>query len=98
MEDQQEAIEPGSSLSLTAVEDPVVLAKNMIGLYNTNAMYYQRIRQVNRDTCGLLLRMMEAKIEVETGKWTPALDVSSLSTSPSFVPVADGARCRLLTS
>lgn len=75
---EQEALEPGSSLSLTAVEDPVVLAKNMIGLYNTNALYYQRIRQVNRDTCGLLLRMMEAKAEVEAGKWTPALDVSSL--------------------
>lgn len=75
--DGQEAIEPGSSLSLTAVDDPVVLAKNMIGLYNTNALYYQRIRQVNRDTCGLLLRKMEAKAEVEAGKWTPALDVSS---------------------
>lgn len=77
LENGQEVAEPGSSLSLTAVEDPVVLAKNMIGLYNTNALYYQRIRQVNRDTCGLLLRMMEAKAEVEAGKWTPALDVSS---------------------
>ncbi|RJE23640.1 Nuclear pore protein [Aspergillus sclerotialis] len=70
----QERPEPGSSLSLTAVEDPVILAKNMIGLYNTNALYYQQIRQVNRDTCGLLLRMMEAKVEVESGRWTPALD------------------------
>ncbi|KAI9373989.1 Nup93/Nic96-domain-containing protein [Aspergillus egyptiacus] len=66
--------EPGSSLSLTAVEDPVVLAKNMINLYNQNALYYQRIRQSNRDACGLLLRMMEAKTEVESGKWTAALD------------------------
>jgi nuclear pore complex protein Nup93 len=74
----EESVEPGSSLSLTAVEDPVVLAKNMIGLYNTNALYYQRIRQVNRDACGLLLRMMEAKTEVEAGKWTQALDVSNI--------------------
>ncbi|KKK19385.1 hypothetical protein ARAM_006767 [Aspergillus rambellii] len=66
--------ELGSSLSLTTVEDPVVLARNMIGLYNKNALYYQRIRQANRDACGLLLRMMEAKAEVETGKWTAALD------------------------
>lgn len=82
--DGQEGIEAGSSLSLTAVDDSVVLAKNMIGLYNTNALYYQRIRQVNRDTCGLLLRMMEAKAEVEAGKWTPALDVSNslVSFSP----------------
>lgn len=89
LKDGQEVAEPGSSLSLTAVEDPVVLAKNMIGLYNTNALYYQRIRQINRDTCGLLLRMMEAKAEVEAGKWTPALDVSSqhafLFPSASFL-------------
>ncbi|OJJ84895.1 linker nucleoporin NIC96 [Aspergillus glaucus CBS 516.65] len=83
LEDGQEVAEPGSSLSLTAVEDPVVLAKNMIGLYNTNALYYQRIRQVNRDTCGLLLRMMEAKAEVEAGKWTPALDaINGLNILP----------------
>jgi nuclear pore complex protein Nup93 len=85
-----EAAEPGSSLSLTAVDDPVVLAKNMIGLYNTNALYYQRIRQINRDACGLLLRMMEAKGEVEAGQWTPALDVSlypfHFHTSFSFSP------------
>lgn len=85
LEDDQEGLEPGSSLSLTAVEDPVVLAKNMIGLYNTNALYYQRIRQVNRETCGLLLRMMEAKAEVEAGKWTPALDVSFLPTILSVI-------------
>ncbi|KAL4888530.1 Nup93/Nic96-domain-containing protein [Aspergillus ambiguus] len=79
----EELAEPGSSLSLTAVEDPVILAKNMIGLYNTNAMYYQRIRQVNRDACGLLLRMMEAKTEVESGKWTQALDaINELNILP----------------
>jgi nuclear pore complex protein Nup93 len=74
---QETKMEPGTSLSLTVVEDPVVLAKNMIGLYNQNALYYQRIRQTNRDACGLLLRMMEAKSEVESGKWTAALDVRS---------------------
>ena len=78
---QQHAMQAGSSLSLTAVEDPVALAKNMVDLYNTNAMYYQRIRKVNRDSCGLLLRMMEAKVQVEAGRWTSALDVSN---SPSF--------------
>ncbi|KAL4869322.1 hypothetical protein BDV12DRAFT_167918 [Aspergillus spectabilis] len=71
---QETIIEPGTSLSLTVVEDPVVLAKNMIGLYNQNALYYQRIRQTSRDACGLLLRMMEAKSEVESEKWTAALD------------------------
>lgn len=67
---------PGSSLSLTTVDDPVVLGKNMILLYNSKPMYYDKIRPVSRDACGLLLCMMEAKIEVEAGRWAPALDVS----------------------
>ncbi|GAM33251.1 hypothetical protein TCE0_003f00017 [Talaromyces pinophilus] len=66
--------EPGSSLSLTTVDDPMTLARNMISLYNSNALYYQKIRQINRDACGLLLRMLEAKSQVEIGNWAPALD------------------------
>ena len=77
---EQEALrDPSSSLSLTVVEDPVALARNIISIYNMNALYYQRIRPVNRDACGLLLQMMEAKAEVEAGKWTPALDVSIIT-------------------
>jgi nuclear pore complex protein Nup93 len=53
----------------------------MIGLYNTNALYYQRIRQANRDACGVLLRTMEAKAKVDAGKWSLALDVSLGKTS-----------------
>lgn len=66
----------GTSLSLTAVDDPVILGKNMIMIYNEKPMYYEKIRPSNRDACILLLRMMEAKMEVEAGKWAPALDVS----------------------
>ncbi|KAJ5222566.1 uncharacterized protein N7469_008806 [Penicillium citrinum] len=66
--------EPGSSLSLTTVDDPVALGKNMISLYDSQPMYYENIRPVNRDACGLLIRMMEAKIEVEAGRWPEALD------------------------
>ena len=69
----------GSSLSLTSVDDPVVLAKNIIQLYNENAMYSQKIRPVNRDVCGILLRMNEAKSRVATGQWSEALDVRSAS-------------------
>jgi nuclear pore complex protein Nup93 len=65
----------GTSLSLTSVEDPAVLAKNMIGLYNSNALYYQKIKPANRDACGTLLKMSEAKAKVEAGQWTNALDV-----------------------
>ncbi|EZF28801.1 nucleoporin [Trichophyton mentagrophytes] len=77
------SLEPGSSLSLTSVDDPVVLAKNMISLYNTNALYYQKIHPTNREACGLLLRMMEAKSKVEAGQWAPALDdINNLQILP----------------
>ncbi|EFR05537.1 meiotically up-regulated 87 protein [Nannizzia gypsea CBS 118893] len=76
-------LEPGSSLSLTSVDDPVILAKNMISLYNTNALYYQKIHPTNREACGLLLRMMEAKSKVEAGQWAPALDdINNLQILP----------------
>ncbi|EZF28009.1 hypothetical protein H112_00106 [Trichophyton rubrum D6] len=76
-------LEPGCSLSLTSVDDPIVLAKNMISLYNTNALYYQKIHPTNREACGLLLRMMEAKSKVEAGQWAPALDdINNLQILP----------------
>lgn len=68
---------PGSSLSLTSVDDPAMLARNMITLYNSNALYYQKIRGVNREACGILLRMSEAKAKVAAGQWAEALDVGS---------------------
>ena len=75
---------PGSSLSLTSVDDPAVLSRNMISLYNSNAMYYQRIRPANRDACGLLLRMSEIKERVTTGRWIEALDVSPVPNIVQF--------------
>ena len=68
----------GSSLSLTTVDDPADLAKNMITLYNGNALYYQKIRSASRDACGVLLRISEAKGKVETQQWAEAIDVNIL--------------------
>jgi nuclear pore complex protein Nup93 len=65
-----------SSLSLTSVDDPAELARNMIGLYNVNAMYYRKIKPANREACGVLLRMHEAKSKVAAEQWDDALDVS----------------------
>lgn len=73
---QQQQPPPGSSLSLTSVDDPAVLARNMISLYNANALYYQKILPVNRDSCGILLRLSEVKTKVMAGQWAEALDVS----------------------
>lgn len=80
-QNQQLQQQNDSSLSLTSVDDPVVLARNMISLYNASALYFQKIRAVNRDACGLLLRMSEAKAKVAAGQWSEALDVSSTHTS-----------------
>ena len=75
--DQYQRQQPeNSSLSLTTVDDPAILARNMISLYNENALYYQKIRPVNRETCGVLLRISEAKAKVVSGQWAEALDVS----------------------
>lgn len=76
LNDQQQPL-PNSSLSLTSVDDPAALARNMISLYNSNALYYQKIRPANRDACGILLRLSEVKAKVSAGNWAEALDVSS---------------------
>lgn len=83
---QQQSPPPESSLSLTNVDDPVVLAKNMISLYNSQALYYQKILPANRDACGILLRLNEAKLTVVAGQWAKALDVSSLPFEPISLP------------
>ena len=77
----QQQQQEGSSLSLVSVDDPIVLAKNIIQLYNENAMYNQKIRPINRDVCGILLRMNEAKSRVAAGQWSEALDVRLPYTS-----------------
>ncbi|KAL2358657.1 Nup93/Nic96-domain-containing protein [Cryomyces antarcticus] len=84
---QQQSQQPQGSLSLTSVDDPVVLAQNMIGLYNSNAMYYKKIRSANRDACGVLLQMSKAKSRAESGKWPEAIDVSpSTFAGPAALP------------
>ncbi len=77
VQDQNQEVQ-GSSLSLTSVDDPVMLAKNMMTLYNNSAMYVQKIRQVNRETCGVLLRMSDAKAAMVVRDWARAFDVSCL--------------------
>ncbi|CAD6565372.1 MAG: hypothetical protein ASARMPREDX12_009250 [Alectoria sarmentosa] len=64
-----------STLSLTSVDDPVLLARNMIHLYGNNAMYSQKIRESNRDTCDMLIGMAEAKARTAAGHWSEAIDI-----------------------
>ena len=69
---------PGSSLSLTSVDDPYTLAKNMISLYSNNMMYLSRIKPLTREACGVLLQLSEAKSKVIARSWAEAYDVSPL--------------------
>ena len=64
-----------STLSLTCVDDPILLGRNMIRLYGSNAMYSQKIRERNRDDCDMLIRMAEAKDRTAAGHWSEAIDV-----------------------
>ena len=68
----------GSSLSLTSVDDPYVLANNMSDLYSNNMMYFEKIRPINRDACGILIRMSQARANVVAGKWPEAYEASLL--------------------
>lgn len=74
---QRERQQVGSSLSLTAVEDPYQLTRNMLDLYSSNTLSSSKIKTINREACSLLLGMAQAKQLVETGRWALAIDVSS---------------------
>jgi len=80
---QQNQNQPQTSLSLTSVDDPTTLARNMINLYNSTALYFRKIRPANRDACGLLLRISTAKSEVASQSYSSALDtIASLELLP----------------
>lgn len=69
--------DPVSSLSLTqTTNSPQQLAQNMISLYNSNALYYNRISPQNRNTCALLLRLLTARSYLESNppRFMEALD------------------------
>ncbi|KAL6246459.1 nuclear pore complex subunit [Rhinocladiella similis] len=68
---------PQSSLSLTqSTSSPVDLARNMISLYNDNALYYNKISASNRDVCGVLLRLLSvrANLEAQPPRFMTALE------------------------
>lgn len=65
-----------SSLSLTAVDDPIELARNMTDLYSTSPMYYSKIKENTRDCCDILLKLSEARSELEARNWPAVIDVS----------------------
>jgi len=83
------------SLSLTSVDDPAVLARNMISLYNANALYFRKIRPVNRDACGVLIRMSEIKTKVASSQWGDSLDMIA---SLELLPLRAGGNVSIIRS
>ncbi|MCJ1308804.1 hypothetical protein MMC25_002459 [Agyrium rufum] len=78
---------PGSTLSLAAIDDPATLATEITRIYNSNAMYFERIREINRNTCSILLKLSEAKNLVATGDYHRALElIRSLGILPLNIP------------
>ncbi|KAH0086868.1 NIC-domain-containing protein, partial [Aureobasidium melanogenum] len=87
------AAETSASLSLTAVEDPYTLTRNMRALYESNQLHAAKIKQVNRESCTLLLGMAEAKSLVTEGRWALALDALN---SLNCLPISAGGNMSLI--
>ncbi|KAG9956868.1 NIC-domain-containing protein, partial [Aureobasidium melanogenum] len=87
------AAETSASLSLTAVEDPYTLTRNMRALYESNQLHAAKIKQINRESCTLLLGMAEAKSLVAEGRWALALDALN---SLNCLPISAGGNMSLI--
>ncbi|KAL2107612.1 hypothetical protein VUR80DRAFT_4987 [Thermomyces stellatus] len=66
--------EPGSSLSLAAIGDPVELARTMEAMYSRDAMFHRKIKEENKEACRLLLEFGVIKGLVEARQWAQCLD------------------------
>ena len=76
-----------SSLSLTALDDPILLARNMMSLYNSGQMYYSKLKDQNRHACMTLLRLADARQALEQHDWPLTIDVSLIVSQPPLFDV-----------
>ncbi|KAI7103998.1 NIC-domain-containing protein [Hortaea werneckii] len=72
---RQEVVAPqGSSLSLTSIDDPVQLARNITDLYASSTMYTDRIAERTISCCRVLMNFANARAALEKGNWSAAID------------------------
>ncbi|GAB7362008.1 hypothetical protein MBLNU230_g2043t1 [Neophaeotheca triangularis] len=71
---QQTQNQPEGSLSMTAVDDPIDLARKMRAVYEGNNMYYSKIAQRNMSACTILLQLASARQALENQHWASALE------------------------
>ena len=74
-QEQQKQQDSSSSLSLTSVDDPHTLARNIMYLYKSRALYYSKIKPANRDTLNILLDLGKVRSLILAGEWSGAYEV-----------------------
>ena len=60
-QEQGGEFQPNTSFSLTSVDNPTDLARNMLTLYSSTPLTFQAVNPDTRQTCSLLLRLSAAK-------------------------------------
>ncbi|KAF3927539.1 hypothetical protein AA313_de0203385 [Arthrobotrys entomopaga] len=71
------------SISLTSVEDPAQLAKNINEVYSRNASIYGKVSKQHWEACGVLIRIDEAKKLYRANKYEECLQrIESLDVIP----------------
>jgi nuclear pore complex protein Nup93 len=63
------------NLSLAAVADPAALAGNVLAMYEANGSILQRLDHRERETCKVLLGMIEARKAFIAGRWEASIQV-----------------------
>jgi len=66
---------PKMNLSLAAVADPSALARNVLNMYEANGSILQKLDNRDRETCKVLLGMIEARKAFIAGRWEASLQV-----------------------
>lgn len=75
-QNNQDKAQQQASLSLTVVDDPVQLAQDIKSLYDSDAMYLNKIDRRYSDACDVLLQLASARQKLEGSKWPEVVDVS----------------------
>ncbi|RDL38284.1 Uncharacterized protein BP5553_02624 [Venustampulla echinocandica] len=71
------------SLSLSSVDDPVVLARSMAVYYGANKIYLDRIKPDNKHACSVLVSIADIRKLAEQGNWSLVLEgISAVDILP----------------
>ena len=64
------------NFSMAAVADPASLASNVMSIYEANGNILQRLDSRERETCKVLLGMIEARKAFLAGRWEASISVT----------------------